>query len=127
MRRNVMVLIGLVVGQLAVLYALQGIRGALPDWSSEARIGVAVGAYLLLGVVAVLMFSGKRERYLWVAAAGALPLLIDEAISSLSPTAYPGLGLLITPVVVAVTLIGAISASAIRSKLDSNGQGEIGR
>jgi hypothetical protein len=118
MRRNVIVLTVLVVGQLALLYGLRGLPGTV-DWSSEVRMGVATGAYLLLGAVAFLMFSGKRERFLWVAVTGALPLLVGEGISSLSPTAYPGLGFVVVPVVVVVMLIGAISTSAIKSKLGS--------
>ena len=93
MRRNLLVLAALVIAQLGVLYILQAFRGSLPDWSSEARMGVAIGAYLLFGGIAFLMFIGKRARFLWVAASVALPLLIHEAVSLPSPTTYPGLGL----------------------------------
>jgi len=108
----------LVIGQLVILYVLSTFRGALPDWSSEARIGVTIGAYLLFGSMAVFVFSGKRARFIWVAAAVALPLLIDEATSRFSPTAYPGLGFVVAPIIVVVALVGAISASRIGSKRD---------
>jgi hypothetical protein len=113
MKRNALVLLCLVIAQLAIAYALKEMPGKLVDWSSEIRLGVAIGVFLGLGAVAFLLFrGGPWKRIVWSAVSAALPALIAEALSWSDP-AYPKLGYLVMILLAMIASIGALITYAI--------------
>lgn len=116
--RNVLVLVGLVLAQLGIAYAIQ-VTPELVTWSWQVRVAVAAGIVVGIGAIASLLFVGSFwTRIGWVATATALPPLIAEAISWSDP-AYPNLGYMVAILVAIVASLGASITLAITKKHSS--------
>jgi hypothetical protein len=110
MKRNIIVLLSLVMVQLAIAFALYSIPGRIVDWSSDARLAIGAAAMLGVGAIAYVLSVGKPiSRLWWAALAGALPPLVAEA-ASWSDAAYPGLNYLAAIVMGVVAGVGALVA-----------------